>query len=326
MEIGVFSKAGEECLHGDALTSLDEVYLFNDCAMLLDAKYVLAAEPALNWSADLPMTEWEGVSIGGSPPRVTRIRLFDRGLKGEVPAELGHLWGLEALDLGGNRLTGGMPHFGNSRDLKNLYLESNRISGEIQRSWGPESKLEDLYLAENKLSGEIPSELGDMEDLSGLWLGHNRLVWEIPPALGELDNLEILSLAHNRLTGEIPAELAERPDMDELYLPGNYLSGCIPNGLRQVRDNDFDQLGLPFCLPPFSEACIEPLPSVSAITLRAAATCLPGITHYRWMSRLYWGSGFLQGTGATCSSVKVKAGMVATSERLAIPRTSSTRW
>ncbi len=268
MEIGVFSKAGEECLHGEALTGLDEVYLFNDCAMLLDAKHVLAAEPELNWSADLPMTEWEGVSIEGSPQRVTGIQLFVRGLKGEVPAELGHLCGLEALDLGGNRLTGGMPHFGNSRDLKNLNLESNRISGEIQRSWGPESKLEELYLVENKLSGEIPPELGDMENLSGLLLGRNRLVGEIPPDLGKLENLERMGLAYNRLTGEIPAELAEIPDMDELYLSGNYLSGCIPDGLRQVRDNDFDQLGLPFCLPMFSEACIEPLPSVSAITIR----------------------------------------------------------
>ena len=32
-----------------------------------------------------------------------------------------------------------------------------------------------------------------------------------------------------------------------LYLSGNQLTGCVPAGLKRVPDNDFAQLGLPFC-------------------------------------------------------------------------------
>ena len=32
-----------------------------------------------------------------------------------------------------------------------------------------------------------------------------------------------------------------------LYLRGNLLTGCVPDGLRDVPNNDFVRLGLPFC-------------------------------------------------------------------------------
>ena len=56
-----------------------------------------------------------------------------------------------------------------------------------------------------------------------------------------------LDLYLNQLTGEIPAELGDLTKLTELQLRSNQLTGCIPEGLRNIRVNDFGQLGLPFC-------------------------------------------------------------------------------
>ena len=268
LEIKVISNAGEQCLYGRAVHDPDtNQALFNDCVVLLEAKNILGAEPSLNWSADVPMEEWEGVTLGGAPQRVTGLHFKDRGLKGEIAAELDYLWGLEELDLTGNQLTGGMPHLGNSRSLEFLDLGSNRLSGEINPGWSVPSELEVLYLYENKLSGEIPPELGDLENLEAIVLDHNRLSGEIPRELGKLKNLDKVHLINNRLVGNIPDELADISDLYGLFLSGNALTGCIPDGLRDVEENDFEKLGLPFCVPRDAAYCIEPLPSVHAITI-----------------------------------------------------------
>ena len=268
LEIKVISNAGEQCLYGRAVHDPDtNQALFNDCVVLLEAKNILEAEPPLNWSADVPMEEWEGVTLGGSPQRVTGLHFKDRGLKGEIAAELDYLWGLEELDLTGNRLTGGMPHLGNSRSLEFLNLGANRLSGEINRGWSMPSELEVLYLYNNKLSGEIPSQLGDLENLAALGLDGNGLSGEIPPELGKLSNLDKMHLSDNRLVGDIPDELGDIPNLNGLFLSGNDLSGCIPEGLRDLEENDFEALGLPFCVPPDDVDCVEPLPSVHAIAI-----------------------------------------------------------
>ena len=268
LEIKVISNAGEQCLYGRAVHDPNtNQALFNDCVVLLEAKNILGAEPSLNWSADVPMEEWEGVTLGGAPQRVTGLHFKDRGLKGEIAAELDYLWGLEELDLTGNQLTGGMPHLGNSRSLEFLDLGSNRLSGEINPGWSVPSELEVLYLYENKLSGEIPPELGDLENLETIVLDHNRLSGEIPRELGKLKNLDKVHLTNNRLVGDIPDELADIPNLYGLFLFGNALTGCIPDGLRDVEENDFEKLGLSFCVPRDAAHCIEPLPSVHAITI-----------------------------------------------------------
>ena len=268
LEIKVISNAGEQCLYGQAVHDPDtNQALFNDCVVLLEAKNILGAEPSLNWSADVPMEEWEGVTLGGSPQRVTGLHFKDRGLKGEIAAELDYLWGLEELDLTGNQLTGGMPHLGNSRSLEFLDLGSNRLSGEVPLSLGGPDNLEVLYLYKNKLRGEIPPELGDLESLTAIALDHNRLSGEIPSELGKLKNLDKVHLTNNRLVGNIPDELADISDLYGLFLSGNALTGCIPDGLRDVEENDFEKLGLPFCVPRDAAHCIEPLPSVHAITI-----------------------------------------------------------
>ena len=49
------------------------------------------------------------------------------------------------------------------------------------------------------------------------------------------------------MSGTIPPELGGLLNLVELRLNGNQLSGCIPSGLRDVPQNDYSDLGLPFC-------------------------------------------------------------------------------
>ena len=60
--------------------------------------------PDLNWRAATAITpEWEGITVGGVLPRVTKLQLSDRGLQGELWGWLGNLTELRELRLDGNR-------------------------------------------------------------------------------------------------------------------------------------------------------------------------------------------------------------------------------
>ena len=61
-----------------------------------------------NWLSDTPLGEWYGVDTDAEG-RVTRLALYDNGLSGSIPAELGQLSSLQELALSGNELSGCVP-------------------------------------------------------------------------------------------------------------------------------------------------------------------------------------------------------------------------
>ena len=128
-----------------------------------------------------------------------------------------------------------------------LDLYQNHLTGAIPPELAGLPSLKQLHLTGNGLSGEIPGELGGLTQLEQLVASSNRLSGEIPPELGDLGNLTRLHLSDNQLTGGIPPELGRLPNLQFLRLQGNRLTGCIPAGLRDVPDNDLDELGLADC-------------------------------------------------------------------------------
>ena len=139
-------------------------------------------------------------------------------------------------------------------DGANWTNNTNWLSEHLTREWygvtnDSNGRVHGLFLGSNQLTGKIPSELGDLANLRLLSLRDNQLTGGIPPELGSLANLEWLRLNNNQLTGEIPAELGRLTNLKELHLSGNQLTGCVPASLKDVADNDFAQLGLPFCPP-----------------------------------------------------------------------------
>ena len=222
--------------------------LVSDCDMLLAALDILAGSGLLNWSGNTAITSWDGVTIDGSPLRVTKLELRDNQLTGTLPPELAGLTNLETLSLTRNQLTGMIPsELENLTSLSTLALGENQLNGEIPAQLGNLINLRALSLGENQLTGDIPPELGSLARLEVLWLSNNRLSGEIPSELGNLANLAHLRLEGNQLSGAIPAELGRLANLTLLYLFGNQLTGCVPASLRDVADNDFVQLMLGFC-------------------------------------------------------------------------------
>ncbi|MCY4623857.1 MAG: hypothetical protein OXC99_02465 [Chloroflexi bacterium] len=83
--------------------------LMLDCIALLAAKDGLRGTGTLNWSVDVAIGSWDRVTTAGTPSRVTKLLMSNKGLNGSIPVELGRLSGLQELKLSGNALTGCIP-------------------------------------------------------------------------------------------------------------------------------------------------------------------------------------------------------------------------
>ena len=253
--------------------------LFDDCTLLLAVKETLAGGAGLNWSEALPINEWEGVTVGGSPPRVTGLALSGKGLTGRIPPELGKLDGLVNLNLAVNRLTGPVPpELGRLVALRGLSLDRNALTGAVPAELGRLSRLESLWLRENRLSGAVPpkllaiheSDLGQhlfcrplrvhppLSDDCTLLLalketlaGEAALNWSEALPIGDWQGVTVggpegrviaLELPRMRLDGRVPAALGHLAGLRSLVLDVNMLTGAIPPELGKL--TDLEVLGL----------------------------------------------------------------------------------
>ena len=185
--------------------------LVRDCKTLLGVRDTLAGDAILNWSAEVPFSDWMGVVVKGSPRRVVGLGLvgqFPIVLSGVIPPELGNLTDLEWISLHSSRLSGSIPpELGNLTKLRKLDLSVNWLTGTIPPELGRLSNLEELTLSRNGLEGGIPPEIGNLTKLEELRLLRTGLEGDIPEELGNLSNLKTLDIRDNKLTGCVPAEL-----------------------------------------------------------------------------------------------------------------------
>ena len=104
----------------------------NEYATLLEIRDALVGDgTALNWTDDLDVSEWDGVSLNAIM-RVTSLSLSEHGLRGTLPAGLGDLTHLQSVNLSRNSLSGALPAaLGNLSSLRSLNLSRNGLSGEL---------------------------------------------------------------------------------------------------------------------------------------------------------------------------------------------------
>ena len=146
-----------------------------------------------NWLTGAPLGDWRGVEVD-ERGRVVELRLWDNGLAGRLPPELGELVHLEYLRLSDNGLTGAIPsELSGLSALAHLELDGNALSGPIPPELGGLPALEELRVENNDLSGPLPPELGGLASLRGLGLtGNPRLAGPLPAELTSLGRLERL--------------------------------------------------------------------------------------------------------------------------------------
>ena len=181
-----------------------------------------------NWRTDAPLGSWHGVHTDNLG--IMALMLWENGLTGHIPSELGSLRSLRILNLHGNELSGSIPpELGSLHSLGWLLLGNNRLSGSIPPELRNLRSAMSLDLSGNELSGSIPPELGGLRglililDLSG-----NELSGSIPPELRSLQSLRVLDLSENKLAGPLAGELGGIPPLRELYVFGNPLEGSLP--------------------------------------------------------------------------------------------------
>ena len=224
------------CATGGAVSNAASSFgLVSDCNSLLAARDALAGSATLNWSASTPIADWDGITVDGSPRRVTGLDLSENQLTGAIPTELGSLSNLSGLYLYDNQLTGPIPtELGSLANLQALSLWGNRLAGPIPAELGRLANLRFLLLSGSQLTGPIPASLGDLANLEWLYLYHSQLTGPIPTELGDLANLQRLVLYRNELTGPVPVWLGALSNLIELSLWGNRLSGPIPTSLGDL--------------------------------------------------------------------------------------------
>ena len=107
------------CPNSSAVSGYAGPGIVDDCESLLASRDALGGDKSLNWSEDISIGEWEGISIFKG--RVQRLSLVDQGLTGTITSELGSLTNLQSLSLGLNHLTGEIPaELGNLSNLRSL--------------------------------------------------------------------------------------------------------------------------------------------------------------------------------------------------------------
>ncbi|RHN66942.1 putative leucine-rich repeat-containing, plant-type, leucine-rich repeat domain, L [Medicago truncatula] len=90
----------------------------------------------------------------------------------------------------------------NCKELINLNLWSNKLSGDVPVYLFSMKQLETMNLGANEFSGTIPIKMS--QSLTVVILRANQFEGNIPQQLFNLSNLFHLDLAHNKLSGSLP--------------------------------------------------------------------------------------------------------------------------
>ena len=133
------ARADSICTNGTVIPRPDDnPDLVHDCEVLLYVKAALGI--TVNWNGETAIKTWDGVTVSGSPERVTVLFLKNRrGTGGVIPPELGLLSELHSLTL--RRvpgLEGTIPQsLGTSRSCgRSTSRRTPFLRGRSPRSWG----------------------------------------------------------------------------------------------------------------------------------------------------------------------------------------------
>ncbi|XP_044341176.1 receptor-like protein kinase 5 [Triticum aestivum] len=208
--------------------------------LLLDNNQLSGEVPETLWTqTQLEYVRLRNNQLSGSLPvnmfsSLSNLHIENNQFSGNIPAVAVELHKFTA---GNNNFSGEMPpSLGSGMPLlQAMNLSGNQLSGGIPRSIAKLGSLTQLDLSRNQLAGEIPAELGAMRVLNALDLSSNRLSGDIPPPLARLQ-LNQLNLSSNQLDGQVPAGLATAAyDRSFLGNPGLCHAGLGPGYLTGVR-------------------------------------------------------------------------------------------
>jgi Leucine-rich repeat (LRR) protein len=194
-----------------------------------------------NWmNKAVPICLWDGIRCD-SESVVVSITLRSNNLEGVFPSleVFENIPSLTSLVLDGNVVKFPFEGIDKADNLETLDLTHIELTDVVGVDTAP--NLKNLYLASNNLKGNIPSEVIELASLHRLALAFNDLSGTVPN-LTKLSNLEFLSLHDNDLTGSIPASLGQLSKLSFLLLQSNSFEGSIPTQLNFLGNLGFFSL------------------------------------------------------------------------------------
>lgn len=183
---------------------------------------------------DLHSNSLRGMIIPDSLVNCSNLRVLDLSknmLEGPIPAEIGSLYSLRAVDFSYNNLNGVIPPtFSNATQLLLLSAQENQLVGSIPGELGKLSNMLTLGFGGNSLSGPIPPPIFNLTSLQVLDGYFNMLEMELPLDIGDtLPKLQSLTLGGSMLKGPIPASLGNASGLQVIDLGHNSFVGEIPD-------------------------------------------------------------------------------------------------
>ncbi|XP_027922886.1 receptor-like protein 52 [Vigna unguiculata] len=167
-----------------------------------------------------------------------RLYLPYNNITGILPMSIGLLSELEDLYLEGNRLEGDVTesHLSNFSKLRYLSLSNNSLSVKFVPTWVPPFQLQNLGLRSCKLGPSFPSWLHTQSSLSDLDISDNGLNYVPDWVWDNLQNMRTLNMSHNNLSGPIPNISLKLPHTPSVILNSNHFEGKIPSFLLQASE------------------------------------------------------------------------------------------
>lgn len=133
--------------------------------------------------------------------------------------------------------------------LKDLFLASNDISGQLPTEMSFLTSLEVLDLRGNKISGTLPAAIESLINLRDFMLGSQGGTKKLSGPLLDFKsnpNLNIIDLTGNSLQGTIPSTFLQGVNQTafvQVFLSGNEIQGQIPTSLDKLAKLKIDLSG-----------------------------------------------------------------------------------
>lgn len=204
----------------------------------------------LRWSSDIDMIDISSANIIDEFPdwvstafsKAIYLDMSNNKISGNLPKNM-KIMSLEELYLNSNRITGEVPTL--PTNLTYLDISNNILSGLVASNFGA-PRLDTMNLSSNSIQGQIPSSICRLKYLSTLDLSNNLLNGKLPRCIG-MRNLQKLLLSNNNLSGTFPSLLQGCTLLRYIDLSWNRFYGRLPSWIGdfqelvslQLRNNTF---------------------------------------------------------------------------------------
>ncbi|KAK3444979.1 hypothetical protein EUGRSUZ_A00583, partial [Eucalyptus grandis] len=165
----------------------------------------------------------------GNLKNLSTIALVNCSLSGNIPSSFTNLLRLTFLDLSLNNFTGLIPSLSKSKNLTQITLSHNKLTGPINSTqWESLLTLLNIDLGYNSLEGNIPSSLFALPSIQKLQLSNNQFSGHLMGSFNAtLHMLATVDLSNNNIGGELPMFIWKLRGLKYLSLSSNNFIGSL---------------------------------------------------------------------------------------------------